>query len=331
MSSHLQPRRSWEFRPALASDVGGLVALHQRVFDRTISREHWIWKLGARGPGANVWIAEKGGRPIFQYAGIPVRFRHFGSDCWAMIDVDTMTDPDFRRQGLLTQGAAKAYADWKNVGFAFSVGLPNEQWGSRAAALGWARVGILRWWVRWLDPVRMIAARLALPWAKAPRTSAGDRDHGFDTAPVLQSEQIGELWNLIEQDGVVRDSSWFRWRYLGGVPKWNVVGAWQSGRLAGAAAFHLDGNRECLSGIIGEVVGTRFQGLRVLLRRCCNDLRALGAVRVAMLIHPGTRLEEAALATGFLPRRASFSVEAVDLGGGLPLTAHFQGGDFDTV
>ena len=57
----------------------------------------------------------------------------------------------------------------------------------------------------------------------------------------------------------------------------------------------------------------------------------MGAVRVAMLIHPGTTLEEAALIMQILPRRANFLVEAVDLGLGLPRTADLQGGDFDTV
>ncbi len=319
------------FRPAREADVDGLVALHQRAFGRTISREHWIWKLGARGPAVNVWIAEEGRRPIFQYAGIPVPFRQFGRDCWAMIDVDTMTDPDFRRQGLLTQGAAKAYADWREAGIAFTVGLPNEQWGSRAAALGWSRVGMLRWWVRWLDPIRMIAAKARVPWPKTPRRPADARVGGFDVAPMIDPEPLEDLWRLIEEEGIVRDGAWFRWRYLEGVPKWNVIGVWESGRLLGAAAFHLDGDRVLPSGLIGEVVGVRYEILRLLLQRCCQELRGLGAVRAALLIQPGEVLEQAALATGFLPRPASFSVEAVDLGGGLPLAAHFQGGDFDVI
>jgi hypothetical protein len=328
MTRNVQLRtRPWAFRPAREGDVDELVALHHRVFGKTISRQHWAWKLGERGPAANVWIAQADGRIVFQYAGIPVRFRHFGEDRWAMIDVDTMTDPDFRRQGLLTQGGDAAYSHWREAGIAFTVGLPNEQWGSRAVALGWIRVGALRWWVRWLDPIRM----LGVPRSRSPRTLPGARLGRFVVARVFDAKQLEDLWELIAEEGVVRDAAWFRWRYLEGVPKWNVIGAWESGRLVGVAAFHLDRDLDLPSGLIGEVLGVSFEVLRVLLQRCCLELRGWGAVRAALLIQPGDVLEQAALATAFLPRPASFSVEAVDLGGGLPLAAHFQGGDFDVV
>jgi hypothetical protein len=324
---------SWTFRPARDGDVDPLVALHRRVFGRTISREQWLWKLAPRGPAANVWVAEAHGRIVFQYAGIPVAFRHLANDCWAMIDVDTMTDPDYRRQGLLTQGGAEAYAHWREAGIAFTVGLPNEQWGSRAAALGWTPVGVLRWWVRWLDPTGTLAARVGFRPSESPtrRRPSQRRVGRYQLALVAEPDSFDELWNLVQEEGVVRDAAWFRWRYLQAVPKWSVVGVRQSGRLVGAATYRLDGNRDHPSAMIGEVVSVGFETTRLLLRWCSEQLRGLGALRAAMLIQPGRMLEEAALSTGFLPRRATFSVEAVDLGGGLPLAASFQGGDFDAV
>jgi hypothetical protein len=350
MASEKAAHSIWTFRPAAEQDVDGLTALHERVFGRMISREQWLWKL-RRQPGPvpvpNVWVAEADGRLVFQYAGIPTRFRHRASDCWAMIDVDTMTHPDYRRRGLLTQGARVAYGRWRDAGIAFTVGLPNEQWGSRAAALGWVTLGELRWWVRWLDPIRVLAAKAKLRgWgsARAPE----ERHRGVpggsspDDPPVPSMDHLrvssmddpapfDELWDRIGQEGVVRDAAWFRWRYLEAVPKWNVLGAWQRDRLAGGVAFHLDASRDCPSGLLGEVMAPTFRVARLLLLRSCDALRAMGAVRAALLIQPRSVLEEAALAAGFLPRPAAFSVDAVDLGGGLPRACRFQGGDFDVV
>jgi hypothetical protein len=333
-------RTQWSFRPAEDADIDGLTALHQRVFGRTISREQWIWKLrGQPGPVAGVWVAEADGRLVFQYAGIPTRFRHRGSECLAMVDVDTMTHPDYRRRGLLTQGARVTYDHWKKAGIAFTIGLPNEQWGSRTAALGWVNLGELRWWIRWLDPMALLAMKAGLhgpgrgpprsptlsPRPKEPHSSELELSYIEDPAP------LDELWSRTSEEGVVRDAAWFRWRYIAAVPKWSVLGAWTPHGLVGAAAFHVDAIRECPSGLVGEVVASTFDVARQLLRRSCEELRAIGALRVAMLIQPGSMLEEAALATGFLPHRWTFSVDAVDLGGGLPRASRFQGGDFDVV
>jgi hypothetical protein len=335
---------TWAVRPARDDDIDGLTALHERVFGRRVSREQWHWKLRRPpGPAPNVWVAEADGRLVFQYAGIPTRFRHRASECWAMIDVDTMTHPDYRRRGLLTQGARATYACWRDAGIAFTVGLPNQQWGSRAAALGWVTLGELRWWVRWIDPARALAAKAGLRWpgaAAAPRGRAFQSSSMDDprvsskdlrVAFVTDSAPFDELWDRIGQEGVVRDAAWFRWRYLEAVPKWTVLGAWQEGRLVGAVAFHLDAADDCPSGLLGEIVAPTLSVARLLLRRACEALRVMGAVRAALLIQPGGVLEEAALAAGFLPRPSTFSIEAVDLGGGLPRACRFQGGDFDVV
>ena len=322
----------WSFRPARDEDADELTALHKRVFGKTISREHWLWKLRTQpGPVPNVWVAEADGRLVFQYAGIPVRFRHRSSECWGMIDVDTMTHPDYRRRGLLTQGGTFTYTEWRKAGIAFTVGLPNEQWGSRTAALGWVRLGELRWWIRWLDPVAVLAAKVGLRRSRFARPPRRQRCDGLQIATVDDPAPFDELSERSGEDGVVRNAAWFRWRYLEAVPRWRVLGARQPGGLVGGVAFHLDARRDCPSGLVGEVLASTFDVMRALLVGACEEVRDMGAVRVAILIPPGSMLEEAALAAGFLPHQWVFSVEAVDLGGGLPRTSRFQGGDFDVV
>ena len=66
---------------------------------------HWRWKL-RRSPSetANVWLAAVDGKAVFHYGGIPLRFALDGPITTAMISVDAMTAPEFRRRGLLTQG-----------------------------------------------------------------------------------------------------------------------------------------------------------------------------------------------------------------------------------
>jgi hypothetical protein len=321
-------------RPAGEGDLAQLIALRERTLGQRISPEQWRWKLGRpRSPVHNVWVVEAGDRLVFQYAGIPTPVRHLGTDCLAMVSVDTMTDPDYRRRGLLTRMGGETYAHWRRAGVAFVLGIPNEQWGSRSAALGFVPVAELRRWVRWLDPLRVLAASAGLRLARPAEqvAQALSRSASPEVSPVTDPSPFDDLWHRIGDEGVIRNADWFRWRYLEGVPAWNVLAAWRGRQAVGAVAFRLDGDPERPSGTIGEVVALEFSGLRALLRAACQSLRRQGALRVTLLIQPGSVLEQAALATGFLPRRFAFAVQAIDLGGGLPRAGHFQGGDFDVV
>ena len=314
-----------------------MLALYERVFRRPISREHWRWKLVGRGdPIANVWVVEIGGRLVFQYAGIPTRVQHCGRECWAMVSVDTMADPVHRGRGLLTRVATAAYDHWRKAGVPFVLGLPNEQWGSRAAALGWTPVGELRWWVRYLDPLGLLHSGMRIPWSRhfgsaTEVISKRKSSSAVTVSAVDDANRLAPLWTLIADEGVIRDSAWFRWRYLDAIPTWNILGVWKASHLVGGATFRLDANEKRPSGVFGEVLAPDFDVLEALLDRSCEQLRAMGAVRAALLIQRGTPLEEAALATHFTTSRWAFSVQAVDLGGGLPRAALFQGSDFDVV
>jgi len=329
------PAEPGRLRPALEGDVARLIDLRERTFGRRISPEQWRWKLGrAPSPVANVWVVEAGDRMVFQCAGIPTRVRHLGTDALAMVSVDTMTDPDYRRRGLLTRMGTETYEHWRRAGVSFVLGLPNEQWGSRAGALGWVPVSELRWWVRWLAPLRMLAASVGLPYPRPARRISEGRASpaSIEIRAVTDPSPFDDLWRRTGTEGVIRDANWVAWRYLGAVPAWHVLGAWRGGELAGALAFRLDEtNPERPSGIIGEVVTPDLSTMRVLLRAARDRLREMGAIKVSLLIQWNALLEQAALATGFVPRPYSFSVQAIDLGAGLPRATHFQGGDFDVV
>jgi hypothetical protein len=321
-------------RPAGEGDLAELIALRERTLGKGISPAQWRWKLGGqRGPVANVWVAEAGGRLVFQYAGIPTRMRHCGADVMAMVSVDTMTDPGYRRRGLFTTLGAETYAHWRRAGVAFVLGMPNEQSGPGAKALGFVPVSELRRWVRWLDPLGILAS--AAGWRRpraAPEVPAAPVAVGaLEIAPITDAAPLDDLWRRTGYEGVIRDAGWFRWRYLEAVPAWNVLGAWNNRHLAGVVTFRLAGDPGRASGTIGEVVAPDFSILRALLKAACTELRRRGALRVTVLSQANSVLEQAALSTGFVPRRYSFSVQALDLGGGLPRAGHFQGGDFDVV
>jgi predicted N-acetyltransferase YhbS len=323
--------RDTVIRPAREDDLSQLLDLHQRVFDRPLSADQRRWKLEHRWSAvANVWVAEIEGRIVSHFAGIPVRFLHHGREVLAMQSVDVLTDPHHRRRGLVTRTAAAAFESWKRAGVAFRFSLPNAYWNTRADTHGFLRVGELRWWVRWLDPLRALAAKLGLPLRSTRIPSSppkGRRPEIVSVSGISDAAPLDELWSRTSDEGVIRDGAWYRWRYLEGPRPYTLLGAWTGSRLGGVAALRLEGR----SGTIAEIHGVDADVARTLLACSCRELLAAGALRAALLIETGAALEEEALAAGFLPRPHGFLVRALDLGGGLPRAARFQGGDFDVV
>ena len=316
-------------RPARPEDTHRLLALHEQVFRRPLSATERAWKLDARAaPVENVWLAEMDGRIVFQYAGVPIRFRHRGRDVWAMHSVDTMADPAHRRRGLLTQTATFTFARWREAGVAFVFGVPNQNWGKRLATLGFVRVAEVRWWVRWLHPFRSLATKIGLPWFSAQPEPALDASSVDDRKALADPASLDALWARAADEGVIRDAAWFDWRYRQAPRGFHLIGASLSrDSLDGVVAFR----REGPSGLIAEVQGLDLRTARSLLLSACEELRGLGAERATLLIQAGTPLEQSALASGFFPRPYGFPVVAADLAAGLPRAALFQGGDFDVV
>jgi GNAT superfamily N-acetyltransferase len=337
-----------------AGDEAQLVALFAAVFGRSIDEPHWLWKLRhATSPAPNVLLAMSGERPVFQYAGIPVSFLLNGSRADGMVSVDTMTAPDFRRRGLLTQVAGEAYARWRDAGVQFVIGLPNEQWGSRTRALGWVPLFGLQRLVRPLRPEVMLAHRVGLPWLRhlavisaawnglvAPRLR---RDPSIQTCAVSQAdEEFDELWDKCRQDAkfsVIRDRAWVQWRFMDCPRRYQVLLARRDGVPVGYCAWRVDESQGRRRAFLAELVAARDEPnvLQTLLAELVSGLQEQRAEYLLTLAPPGTRLHRLLRKQGFFAG-ASFSVEMVPLAAGLPLgdlacAHHWQlsGAAFDVI
>ena len=220
-------------RPYHERDIPELLALFARVFGKTMSAEAWRWKLLGNPSGAcNVWLAQSDGRLVFQYAGIARHCQLAGTLVPAYVSVDAMTDPDYRRRGLLTRVVTEAHNEWRNAGAAFTIGLPNQQWGSRTHALGWRELFPLRWLMRPLRPEAFLARRARLPiLRRVPGVAAAfnrffDRRLRRNSSAVLREvsradKTFDTFWLRLRDQydfAMVRDSAWVNWRFLQSAP-----------------------------------------------------------------------------------------------------------------
>jgi hypothetical protein len=338
-----------------AGDERDLVDLFQRAFGRSISEDHWRWKLKAPASTvANVWLAVAGEQPVFQYAGIPTRFLLSQAPVITMTSVDTMTAPEFRRRGLLTRVAGSAYGAWRDAGVAFVIGLPNEQWGSRAAALGWQPLFALQWLVRPLRPEAILARKLNLPWLQRVGLVAAAwnrlwrarlrRDPRVRTEPAPHADQaLDQIWEQCKADwrfSTIRDRAWVDWRFLSSPTRaYQLTLARREGQPTGYSVHSLSRTAGGVCAHLAELFAARADSATrdTLLYDLIDRLLAAKAESVFTLAVPGTAYFRALRRAGFFPQRA-FSVQLVPLSAQLPLSAmldpnqwNISGADFDVV
>jgi len=342
-------------RPYQHGDEHELVQFLGGPFAHEAGLAHWRWKLRhAPRETANVWVAAAGGKVVFHYGGVPLRFVLGGPIATAMISVDAMTAPEFRRRGLLTQGAARAFAEWRSHGVAFTLGLPNERWGSRTAAAGWQRLFPLQWLGRPLRPEVFVARRFGLPWLR--RATALSRVWGWWLANRLRQDpqiefrkvahagdSFDRLWTRCATDATfsaVRDASWVQWRFLSSpARKYDVVLAYRNGEAVGYSAMHVASTSDKTSAFLAEIVtpSSDTGAQDNLLAGAVANAYAAGADVLTALAVPGTNLHASLRRAGFL-RGPAFGVYIVPFTAGLPMDRlrrpenwRLSGAEFDVV
>ena len=319
-----------------AGDESCLVELFAAVFGRHIDEQHWRWKLHAPdSPVPNVLLATSGDRPVFQYAGILTAFELDGARRNGMVSVDTMTAPDFRRRGLLTRVATEAYSRWRDAGIEFVFGLPNEQWGSRAAALGWLPLFPLRRMVRPLRPEALLAHRFALPWLSSMKLASSlwngifarlpPRDPSLAIQAVARAgPEFDRLWASCRGNakfGVVRDRAWVQWRFLDCPSRrYRVRLATRAGEPAGYCAYAVYDSGSGRRAVIAELAAPDGDAAtrRTLLADVLRELLAEDVGHVTSLAVPGAPIYRDLRAAGFFGGPA-FSVQIVPLNPALPI------------
>jgi GNAT superfamily N-acetyltransferase len=333
-------------RPCHEDDVPGLVALFARVFGKTITAEHWHWKLRSLTSQApNVLLATSNDQPVFQYAGIPTALSLNGARIDAMVAVDGMTAPDFRRRGLLTRVVTEAHARWRETGIDLVLGLPNEQWGSRTAALGWLPMFDLQRLIRPLRPEAMLAQRLGMPWLRRLRLASTLWNGIIARLPHrhadVQTEMVGQadgrfdrLWEKCRANAkfaVVRNRAWVQWRFLDCPSRrYRVLLATRDGEPAGYCAYSVyesEGRRRAL---LAELAAPQDDDAarRTLLADLLHDLLAEGVEHVSTLAVPGTPDYRELRASGFF-RSHAFLVHMVPLAASLPVEEMRRAANWD--
>jgi hypothetical protein len=348
--------RTWQIVPAAPADEPAVVQLYQRAIGRPVTAAHWHWKLHTLpSPVPAVWLAIHDGLPICHYAAIPTRMLLPDGERMAMVSVNAMTDPAFRRRGVLSDVVRRAHEAWTDAGIPFTLGLPNEQWGTREQALGWQFLFQLDWFTCPLRPETVLAhragfaflsrARLLTKLWRRVRDRRTPRDRTV-TVRALQhaSPDLDRLWQTARGSlryAVVRDSARVAWRFLQ-EPEHacRLLLAERAGEPVGYCAFRVHDNKGRRTATMPDIFVQPgdARGAASLIHAALDTLLSEDVESVSTLALPGSSLANWLGAAGFLRRRHPFRVTIALLAAETPLHVlrdpaqwFITGSDFDVI
>lgn len=222
--------RRWDIRAARPQDLDGIRALYQVCFHKTLSPEHWHWKLHTlSSPAENEWVAEAEETIVGYYAVTPVRFKVKQRTFVIPHGCDRMTNPLYRRQGIYGALGVRANTIWQPTGAPFQFAFIPGRLGKVLRQLGWQAM-VRMVWLQWLlRPSVMMRRRMG--FAALPGVSTADsilnsiqerRVVSRQTDVVVHSiqsagDEFDRLWERIAPSYpvlAVRDRAWVQWRYL---------------------------------------------------------------------------------------------------------------------
>lgn len=344
---------SIKVRAYLPGDELGLIRLYERCFGRVTTLAYWKWITRNDEAACNlVWVAERDGHIVGQYQGTPLRARVRGTTHPVIMIADVMVDPDCRRQGVLLQMGQAAHAHWCEAGFYLGYGLPNEQWGSRAASLGWMPLFELHWYRRILRPERMLARRLRVPLVRrftvigALYRFVTSRSRSRRYIEISSDQSLDAAWDEIsrrsENHGnieIQKGGAWVRKRYLDCPTKdYHVLTAFDAHGAVGYVAYHVHGNAVARLATIAEIthVPGRADAIEVLCkaveRHCLED----GVEVIRVVMPPQSTITQGLESVGYRHGNGAFTFKFVPFSDaareqGSKTRWGLQGGDFDVV
>jgi len=357
MTPDSKPDILWKPRSFTADDTAKIGALYEAVLQRPFAPGAWEWQF-ARAVAGNgfIWFADHDGTLAGQYATIPLRMRVGGRETGGSQSLDTLTHPDYRRQGIFTTLAKEVYAATSQEAD-LVYGFPNDNsFGGFVKHLDFFVLEDLVTLVRPLAMSPILSKRIAIPLLTnvAGKTAQAVFDTiytGNRTPAGVSIRQVNmfpeTVDSLYDQFGgrfdnmLIRDHEYLRWRYDDN-PRhdYDILIAEREGSLRGyCVCGHTERNGLNVGLIVDLFADPDDDALiAALLQHASDHLRRSGAHVASCIFASQSPFSRAARKLGFVfkARRFPFIVRVNSSGldrGDVknPASWHITFGDSDFV
>ncbi len=269
----------WTPRPYRSGDEHALMDLTKLVLERDLALKDWRWLFSDNPAGEGFFsLADHDGNIVGQYVVIPIRMLVGGEEITGAQSMDTMTHPDYRRQGMFTTLANEVYAELKRCGIHAAYGFPNPaSHPGFVNKLEWITLIDLPFRARPLKPGTILAEKFGagsiMKFAGAPTGAVFNRMYPVRAQsgdPELRKidsfgPEFDDLWTSVAGSFncvVKRDAAYLNWRYIAKPgADYSIFGAYDTtGRLAGYSVLKTIIQGEVRQGHLLDVLAVNHDG-----------------------------------------------------------------------
>ncbi len=229
--------RKWSQRAFRDGDEEAILELWKAVYpERQYQREQWMrwwqWMYGDNPSGrGRICLAEHDGKAVGQYAIAPVMMKVGDRSVLGALSFDTMTHPDYRRQGIFETLAKAVYAEAHSDGIDIVHGFPNQfSYPGFMRKLDWFHIDTVRAVIKPLNWRNALSIQIGNGFLLMLGGLAGRLLGGVlfrsSKAPVVEGltiaevprfdERVNDLWARVShqhQIMVERTKDHLNWRY----------------------------------------------------------------------------------------------------------------------
>jgi GNAT superfamily N-acetyltransferase len=227
----------WSVRAYREGDEEGIYELYQAVYpskqperDRWMRWWRWMYRTGPAGNG-QIWVADHSGRIVGQYPTIFTQIKVKNEILKVSQNIDLMTHPDYRHQGISQTLEKKALDELGKQEIHLTIGFPNKAayFGHKKA--GWFDIASMKVTLKplnWKNTIRLkiknrllsglLAAGAALVFNRIPlRTHQARQTDGLVVSQITSfDERFDRLWTRVSGQYpiiMVRNKDYLNWRF----------------------------------------------------------------------------------------------------------------------
>jgi len=227
----------WQIRPYREGDESQIFELWKAAYpERQLVWEPWFrwwhWMYKENSLGFTIWLAEHKGKIVGQYAIVHILMNINGRNTVCAQSLNTLTHPEYRRQGMFETLAKTVFKEAYNKGIHIIYGFPNEKsYPGFVNKLNWFDIASLPYMYKTLNWEVILRKRtgnkFVLKLGALSLKIYSNVFHRISKAPFVSGliirqassfdERINEFWDRVSSQfpiAVTKNKDYLQWRYV---------------------------------------------------------------------------------------------------------------------